>query len=293
MVAPYPSPSAPVPPAPAGDPTAVFGRRILAFLIDVLLLAIPVVVLSTSNLEYLEADQLDRSGEQFCEDYLDQQNGICLDLTDMDDRVYFADDLSSGTVGFWGAVLAGFLLHVLLQGVTGWTIGKLVTGIRTVQEDGSVVGIGRAFLRWLLLVVDGQPCGLPLVGLITAGTSTGHRRVGDMAAKTYVVRASAAGSPIVLPGSAPAPAGGWGAPAPWGQSPAPTGWGDPTPPAERTEGGWAAPEVSAPNHRPAPSAGTEPQWDAARNTYIQWDPAQSRWVQWDDAARTWTVIPGQ
>jgi len=254
---------------------------------------------------------------------MDGRGGFCADLTEINDRVYFSDGPDAGSsLVLWGG---GFVLHVLLQGLTGLTVGKLLVGIRTVKEDGSAPGIGKALVRWLLLVVDGQPCGLPLVGAITAGTTTGHRRVGDMAAKTYVVRRAAMGSPIQLPGmpsTAPVAGGygdSWSQPAPppgaaWGPPPtsSPSAWDTPVAPAPAAEepgagaapgaehaAGWAAPGApggtgpSGPAAPPPPAAAPAPQWDAARGTYIQWDPSQARWVQWDETARTWTVIPGQ
>ena len=178
------------------------------------------------------------------------------------------------------------------------------------KEDGSVVGIPKAFIRWVLLLVDGQPCGIPLVGFITALTTQGHRRVGDMAAKTFVVRSSAVGSPIVVPGmtAPPPPAGAWGAPAAapaegWGTSSPPGGWGTlvpgaaPAPPADPSAAGWAAPtEPAAPVATPAASVtppATAPQWDEARGAYIQWDPAQGAWLQWDEPSKRWFRIAGQ
>lgn len=257
MVAPLPAPaysSGGPPSGPAADPTAVVGRRVVAALIDIALFLVPAIVLVTSSFEYLSVDALDRDPEQYCEDYLDEVGGFCANLADVNDRVYFIDEVDPlSAVVFWGG---GFALLVVLQGLTGWTPGKLLTGIRTVGADGSRPGIGKAILRWLLLAVDAQPCGVPLVGFITALTTQGHRRVGDMAAKTFVVRRSAAGSPIAIAGLTSS----------------------------------AAPPVAP--HQPAPSAGG-PQWDAARSTYIQWDRDGSRWMQWDETARAWTPIPGQ
>jgi uncharacterized RDD family membrane protein YckC len=82
-------------------------------------------------------------------------------------------------------------IPVVLTGLVGWTPGKRALGLRTVGEDGEPPGIGPAALRTLMLLVDLQPCGLPAVGVITALTTVGHRRVGDMAAKTNVVSATA------------------------------------------------------------------------------------------------------
>lgn len=283
MAAPLPAPAYPSggpPAAPGADPTAVVGRRVVAALIDIALFLVPAILLVTASFEYLDVDEWGiRDPEQYCEDYMDEFGGICADFSDVDDRVYFTDEVDPlSALVFWGG---GFVLLVLLQGVTGWTPGKLLTGLRTVRADGSKPGIGMALVRWLLLIVDMQPCGIPLVGFITALTTQGHRRVGDMAAKTFVVRRSAAGSPIAVPGltTSAGPPAGYGTYGGVGAQggPAPSAWATPTPPAVQP---------------PAPSA-DGPQWDPARNTYIQWDPAASRWMQWDEAARTWTPIPGQ
>lgn len=261
------------------DPTKVTGRRVLAALIDAALVLVPLIALATSSLEYLPEDRLDRTATEFCDDYMDDGGSrLCFDMTDVDDRVYFTDGVSGGTTAaFW---LLPPIMFVLLQGLTGWTPGKLVAGIRVVRDDGRPAGILKALVRWLLWVVDGFPYFLPLVGFITALTTVGHRRVGDMAAGTFVVRSSAAGSPIVVPGlTAPPPPQGYAAGVPWATT---------APPAS-PDAGWGAP--SAPTSAPPSTPG--PQWDEARGTYIQWDPAQGAWLQWDEPTRTWIRIPGQ
>src|SRR3546814_3093243 len=86
------------------DPTKVMGRRGLAALIDAALVIIPAVMLVTASMEYLPEDRLDRSGEQFCDDFLEDQGGFCFDMTDVDERVYFSDTINVGaTAMFWGA----------------------------------------------------------------------------------------------------------------------------------------------------------------------------------------------
>ena len=90
------------------------------------------------------------------------------------------------------------LLAVVLQGLTGRTVGKFVTGIRAVRPDGSRPGIIRAFIRELCWIIDGIPAlVLPLVGGILALVTTGRRRLGDMLGRTYVVHRQFAGSTIV------------------------------------------------------------------------------------------------
>src|SRR3546814_13140493 len=118
------------------------------------LVIIPAVMLVTASMEYLPEDRLDRSGEQFCDDFLEDQGGFCFDMTDVDERVYFSDTINVGaTAMFWGATLA---MLVVPQGLTGWTIGKLITGLRVVGEDGRAPGLGKAQLRWALWVLDGD-----------------------------------------------------------------------------------------------------------------------------------------
>jgi uncharacterized RDD family membrane protein YckC len=249
------------------DPTSVVGRRVLAAIIDLALVLVPMMLIVTSQFEYVDAGSLPVTAEQFCDDRLDDRGGFCVNADGVDGRVYFADDLPSEATVFWWVANIG--MFVVLQGLTGWTIGKLLLGIRTVREDGRAAGMGKALVRRLLWIVDGFPYFLPLVGFIVALTSTGHRRVGDMAAKTFVVRKAAMGSPIIVPGLTappvmePAVAGAWGA---------------------------SAPPVGTPPGQPAVD---RPQWDEARGTNIQWDPVEQSWMQWDEGQHTWLRIPGQ
>jgi hypothetical protein len=270
------------PPPPAGDPTAVVGRRVGAWIVDSVIVLAPAVVLFTSDLEYLEERDLDQSGVDFCEDFMDQEEGVCVDAGD---RVYFSDGLP---VSPWLVALGmSILIYVVIQGLRGWTPGKLLFGIRTVAEDGRPPGIGRAIIRWVLFIVDGLCAGL--VGFIVMLTSRGHRRVGDMAAKTYVVGSQYAGHPIAVPGMASsyapspgypgapggpgAPGAGWGAPPgpPQGEQPPtwapPPAWGPaPTwaaPPPETTPPQTPAPPTDTPAGGSAPSEEAAPAPEAA------------------------------
>ncbi len=238
---------------PNADPTAVFGPRVGAAVIDAVVVAGPYFAYTWSQVEYRDISDTGFTGSEYCDRYTDQIGGFCVNV---DDTAYYTDD-AGGPESLMVFGLA-ILLYVVLQGLTGWTIGKRLVGIRTVRADGRPPGIGKALLRWVLWLVDGLPF-FGLVGFITGLTTVGHRRVGDMAAGTYVVRADAAGSPVVVPDAVTA------APP---YTPAP-----PPPPAF-----------------PAPTAKEGPQWDEARGTYIQWDPAQAAWVQWDDATKVWIPI---
>ena len=276
------------------DPTKVVGRRVVAAIIDFLIILIPAVLLVTATFEYIDVDDLETSPEQYCQTYEDRTDGVCYNAEDIDDRVYYSDDNNLYGPGYlW---ISSFLFLVVLQGFTGWSPGKLVLGLRVVREDGSKPGFLKALARWALWIVDLFPYIIPgLTGFVAALSTPGHRRVGDFGARTFVVTRAAAGTPITIGDSGElrlgeAAAGpvvpGW-APPPTAPG-APTGWG---PAVDPTPGG---PVPQPPVVPAAPSAATEgPQWDDARGTYIQWDPAQEKWMQWDEGFKAWTVIPGQ
>lgn len=55
--------------------------------------------------------------------------------------------------------IAGGLYFLYLEGTTGQTPGKKLTGIKLIREtDGATLGFGMAFVRQLCHFVDGLPC---------------------------------------------------------------------------------------------------------------------------------------
>jgi hypothetical protein len=241
--------------AMGADPTKVMGRRVVATLIDGTLVLGPVIAYSSSELTYVTKDQIaPRTLTTFCDSYIQANDGsVCFRLGD---SAYYGSGGAGPSLVLMGLAVVMF---VVLQGLTGWTVGKLITGIRTVREDGQNAGLLKCLIRWLMWIVDGLPFA-GLVGFIVGLTTTGHRRVGDMVAKTFVVRSTAAGHAVQIPGLTTAP----------GVTTADLG------------------SIPAP-----PVAKHGPQWDDARGTYIQWDPEQQAWVQWDEAGRVWNRMPGQ
>lgn len=150
--------SAPVPPtAPAGVPREkVTGRRIVAALIDLVLLGAVFYVLAKAT------------GD-----------------TSNDDGTVSVSLNGGPAVLFFVIVLA---YYTILEAMRGQTLGKMVMGIRVVAEDtGSTPSFGRALVRNVLRIIDGLV--IYLVGLITIAASKKDQRVGDMAANTLVVRA--------------------------------------------------------------------------------------------------------
>ena len=211
------------------DPTSVMGRRIIAYVIDATLAFAIVVIAFFALADSVEVPAFIDNACDIAE--LDDNVTSCFQIGD---TVYL---LEGADVAFvW---LAGFgmgaLNSVLLQGATGASVGKQATALRVVNASGQVCGLGRALVRWLLLIVDAYFCFL--IGLITAFVSKGHQRVGDMVAKTYVVSARDMGVPPVPPvdamyagyatAPAPTPQAGWTPPGGWAPPPGP---GAPPPP---------------------------------------------------------------
>ena len=84
-----------------------------------------------------------------------------------------------------------FLYFVLLEGFAGGTAGKLLLGLRVVDETGGAVGLGRSLLRNVLRPIDSLPA-LGILAAVLIATSPERARVGDMVAGTRVIRARAA-----------------------------------------------------------------------------------------------------
>jgi uncharacterized RDD family membrane protein YckC len=257
---------------PQGDPTAVMGRRIVAYIVDSLLLSgvfIAAMAL-TKNHVYTGAP----SGA--CQTLRD--GGFSGQCAQFGSRVYTWKSGGAAT-GYGISALAGFIDLVLLQGITGASVGKLILSLRVVDGQGAPCGVGRAFVRWLFLLVDGACF---IVGLLVALLTHPHRRVGDLVAGTYVVALADVGRPIQVgppayqyqyaqpgppgwapPGNAPPSAPGWGTTPPaWGAPPptpgpgfgtAPSAWGAPPPAAGPGPPSWGTPPPA-----PPPSWGAPP-----------------------------------
>ncbi|WP_306209697.1 RDD family protein [Actinoplanes sp. RD1] len=96
-------------------------------------------------------------------------------------------DLTGLSTG--GSLLAlGLVLvyYIGFEATLGRTPGKMVAGIRVVGEDGGRPGFVSALVRTISRIVDSL-LGY-LVALIIVVNSKRRRRLGDMLAKTYVVR---------------------------------------------------------------------------------------------------------
>lgn len=198
------------------------------------------------------------TGQEACEIIRDEEGvNTCTSLDEgmlgaSEDRAYYIPDIVA-VLGMVAAVSWFVLIYVVWQGTAGATPGKWLLKVRVVDENGQPPGLGRSAARSLLWIADAAPYVVPLVGPVAALMSTGHRRVGDMVAQTYVVGLNDAASPVQVPGEAPSqPALQYesplqGMPA---ATPAPTPSGHPAPPP----GSSPVPPAAAPQLPGPPTA---------------------------------------
>lgn len=180
-----------MPPAPAADPTKVTGRRILAFLIDAFIGGLVVFVAAATTFTNTEFPN-----SIAAEDQCDAINNVSDDVCIQFDTTLFVGTGGDAALVVLTWIAMSVLLTMLIPAFTGWSPGKLVVGLRIVKQDTfELAGVGPNLLRGLLWVVDGFVCG-PLVGGIAMVSTDGNRRIGDMAAKTFVVRADQVGHPV-------------------------------------------------------------------------------------------------
>jgi uncharacterized RDD family membrane protein YckC len=92
--------------------------------------------------------------------------------------------LSGGGAVVWA--LLAFAYYVVLETLSGGTLGKMAVGLRVVDKYGDPIGWGAAVIRNLLRLVDGLF--FYLVAAVAVWSSSARQRLGDRAAHTYVVR---------------------------------------------------------------------------------------------------------
>ncbi|MDD4653414.1 MAG: RDD family protein [Methanothrix sp.] len=93
--------------------------------------------------------------------------------------------------GSWSVGLLSFAFYIAyytyLEGTKGQTIGKMITKIKVVREDGTPIDMEQAFKRNILRVIDGLFA--YLIGAILIWRSDKQQRLGDSVAKTVVIKA--------------------------------------------------------------------------------------------------------
>lgn len=231
-----------------GDPTRVVGQRAVAYLVDSLLVVMVWYAALTVFDVDLSPDPVNPAGWQ----YEGSSSALALAVSI--------------------PVLYVLLTSVVLQGIVGFTPGKMVLGVRLVGWDGRPPGLWRAFVHTLVLnVITSFGClGVALVGAFVAFTKN-HRHPGDMLANTYVVDAWAQGHMIVR---------------------TPEGLRSGLPAVRRedvvaTLGPEEATKILAPSVAGRP---TDPVFDKERGTYVVWRPKQEQWLEFDQATQQWRIL---
>jgi uncharacterized RDD family membrane protein YckC len=270
----------------ASPPTKVSARRYLAHLIDGLIRvaawAVPFALLADrTTVNAVDPTIADRYREYGSFALAGDR------VVRVDDRLYIFEREELFIIG--GIALAVVLFFdVIIQGRFGWTVGTLLTGLRTVKKTGERPGIIRAFVRTLLLPIDLIPGYLiPLVGGLFIFASDTNRRLGDLCGGTYVVDKSSWGIDPTVDDDVDRTA--------W------EGLDDHPGHVTRLDEGeplrvgaaagaaaTAVPERADDDDSKAPAY--QPQWDPARKAYLQWDPRKQTWLQFDDDAGEWRPI---
>ncbi|MEA2410672.1 MAG: hypothetical protein QOC77_1233, partial [Thermoleophilaceae bacterium] len=145
-------------------PTQVVGKRVAAFIIDALVSA-AISVAAWFALTTQVSGKCPSGGGGF---------------TIGDNCRGFVVGQSGKQTAWYAIVFAGWLvIYVILPGLKGTSPGKALLGIRLVNAEGRPPGVLRAFLRYILLIVDEFPYILPmLTGFIVALNSERNQRVG-------------------------------------------------------------------------------------------------------------------
>ncbi len=140
-------------------------NRVVAIIVDTIILAIVMVVLSLP---------------------LGMQ-AMMMNMTNYTNPAAAAGLAGSSMLFTVLSLLIGLGYFTYFEGTTGQTIGKRMVNIKVVKENGKQVTYMDALVRTILRMIDG--IGMYIVGLIVVLASEKKQRVGDMAAKTLVVKA--------------------------------------------------------------------------------------------------------
>jgi uncharacterized RDD family membrane protein YckC len=239
---------------PPDDPTDVVGRRAAAFLIDAALVGLLGLVVF-AFLRYRVFTGVPANACSVLRKAA--ANPICLKIGSR----AILWHAGAAKLAILVTLFVGFLDGVVLQGVTGATVGKICMRLSVVDSEGHKPAPLRIFGRWAFLLVD---VGFFFIGGFMVLATHPRRRIGDFVCATYVVAMANVGRPIVMEVSTDG--SGVGLPSNWTAPPVPAptagviaAAASPlrTPPgtAPTTPGEWGA--VA----RPAPVV-RSPQWEA-------------------------------
>jgi uncharacterized RDD family membrane protein YckC len=86
-----------------------------------------------------------------------------------------------------GIFVIWIVVIVLPEALTGQSIGKRITGIKTIRQDENKASMGTVLVRHLFDPIDFFPF-LGVVGFLVSSNNPLKQRVGDLVAKTVVVK---------------------------------------------------------------------------------------------------------
>lgn len=157
-------------PVPPGFHYRGVGIRFLALLIDGIIFAVILGVLSTA------IGPIDGG--------CDSATYAGLTLTINGEETFY------GLCGYPAALylLGGLAYFVMLEWFWGGTLGKLALGIRVRTVAGEPIGIKESLIRNILRIIDALPFCIPyLLGAVLVWTSPERQRLGDRAGRTIVI----------------------------------------------------------------------------------------------------------
>ena len=92
-------------------------------------------------------------------------------------------------MGMYGTVFIVWLLYyTYFEGTSGQTPGKKMMKIKVVREDNKPMEFSVALIRNILRFIDAMPT-LYILGIILIAATEKKQRLGDIVAKTLVVKA--------------------------------------------------------------------------------------------------------
>ena len=97
---------------------------------------------------------------------------------------YAGVELEGTNTLVWLAFALGY--YVVAEAALGGTPGKLAVGLRVVDENGDFIGWGQALVRNLIRPIDFLF--FYLTAAISVWTTPRRQRLGDRAARTFVIR---------------------------------------------------------------------------------------------------------
>jgi len=101
---------------------------------------------------------------------------------------------SRSEIGFYVVLILFGVIFVFYDlvcelSMNGQTFGKKIMKIKVVSLDGSQPTFGQYIFRWIFRIIDfGIPFGWGAVALIAVAVTKDHQRLGDMLAKTTLIK---------------------------------------------------------------------------------------------------------